>query len=396
MNDIVTTAEQAMKDKNWSEAIKLWQKISITLKDQTPPQVFALLAMSYRLNGKLEKADQIVCQAMQNFPENINILKEYIEIAKLMNNWLKVKDGIFKLRTQIKKSAANHFLSIPTSKLSTDHVKNIYWHFNNDHPDSDRNYHPEIMLKAAKFGYFNWPLKYCEYITGKSVLDVGCGCGLHSLGYIVAGARQYVGIDPTIKMDDDSVKNKNGSRKKGGILPRVQFGWTPRQINQLVPRAEFVQGTFEDSLINDKFDLITMITVTEHLMNIEEVFEGCKKRLKKTGLFIFYHHNYYCWNGHHQAPKRVMDIDWNDEKQKRFIDWNHLKLDSETKTFLSTRLNMIRLDELKKITQKYFTIIKWNEKFNDFSRLTPKILKKWFEYSKRELSVHGVLCIARH
>lgn len=262
------------------------------------------------------------------------------------------------------------------------------------------NFRSDMALRAAKFGYFKWPIKIREYVRGKRVLDVGCGAGTDSIGFITLGAREYVGIDPGMKLDNDTVKNKNGERLRGGLTPKESFGWTPRDISLAFSNISFFRGTFEQLRAQKdfvKFDLIVMHTVTEHLMRIEEVFAGCASVLADNGTLIYFHHNFYCWNGHHMAPKRIQDIDSGDPEQRKYMDWNHILFDPPEGHYFGRGLNRIRLDDLSRLTEKYFIIQKWEERRDGeehLARLTEEIRDRLSEYSLRELMTNKVFCIA--
>lgn len=268
------------------------------------------------------------------------------------------------------------------------------------HPHGDEGASPfriDIATRAAQFGYFKWPVEIRNYIQGRRILDVGCGKGTDSLGFITLGAREYVGIDKGLKLDSDVVKNKRGSSLSGGMLPKETFGWTPNEINAAIPQISFFRGTFEELKAKENFkpfDLILMYTVTEHLIQIDEVFAGCAELLAKRGKFIYYHHNFYSWNGHHMAPKTPKHIDPDDPEQQKYVDWNHVLFDPPEGHLFHWGLNRIRLDELMAVTEKHFTIKEWREKRDDFGRMTEEIRHRLSAFPERELTTAKVFCVA--
>lgn len=259
------------------------------------------------------------------------------------------------------------------------------------------SYRADMAVKAARFGYFRWPVSIRKFVRGSRVLDVGCGAGIDSIGFVTLGARSYVGIDPGMKLDDDVVKNKHGRRLKGGLKPKESFGWTPREISAAFPQISFFKGAFEELRAAEdfqRFDLIAMHTVTEHLIGIHDVFASCAAMLADGGTFIFMHDNFYGWKGHHMAPKRVEDIDENDPEQRKYVDWNHILFDPPEGHYFRRGLNRIRLDDLRALTEKYFVIQEWRETQNDFGRLTDEIRQRLSDYSERELTTSMVYCVA--
>jgi SAM-dependent methyltransferase len=255
-----------------------------------------------------------------------------------------------------------------------------------------------IFRRAAELGYFRWPARLREQIAGKSVLDVGCGAGTHGLGFIAFGAGSYLGLDPGMKLDADVTKDKHGAKLPGGQTPKTSFGRTPREISQAVPRIRFLRGTFEDIEAThelQEFDTIILLNVTEHLLAIGKVFEGCAKHLAPGGMLLFNHDNFYSWKGHHMSPKKPEFYQSNNPDHQLYVDWNHLEFDPPEGHYFRRALNRIRLDDLRSLTEQHFEIEEWDELVNDFGRLTPEILQRHPQYSKRELEVANVLCTAR-
>ena len=250
---------------------------------------------------------------------------------------------------------------------------------------------PQLIAKAVKFNYLAWPRKIITHIHGQDVLDVGCGTGIHSIGYVVAGVKSYTGLDPKIDFTNDRSKNLRTRHWE-------RFGWTPNDIMQQIPHVNFISGTFENIAPQDNFDMVVLHNVTEHLLNIEEVFDGIAQRLRPGGRLLYNHHNFYAWNGHHQPPKTVHDIDPDDPFQRELIDWKHVAtFDCQTDA-LSKKLNKIRIKELKLLTQKFFKIEQWSEvpikPENGLFRFTDEILRAHPRFTKTELLTQHVFCIA--
>ena len=122
-----------------------------------------------------------------------------------------------------------------------------------------------ILRQMENFGYGSWPKKVGRYVKGREVLDIGCGRGLHGIGYLKQGARSYLGVDPGIDLDSDLAKNQRTKQWIG-------FGWTSRDLMQAIPGFRLMPGSVEDLDADAQFDVVVMHTVTEHLMNIENVF----------------------------------------------------------------------------------------------------------------------------
>jgi len=93
------------------------------------------------------------------------------------------------------------------SKEDPEMAFKTYFIFNGTSLTDFLNCRPAIISKAVEFGYLKWPIKIADYVKGKDILDVGCGMGTHSIGYILTGAKSYTGMDPKLKLDRLIVKN---------------------------------------------------------------------------------------------------------------------------------------------------------------------------------------------
>jgi len=267
-----------------------------------------------------------------------------------------------------------------------------YYLFNGRGRDSKRNFNRDMIRRAVEFDYLSWPRRIAKDVQGRDVLDVGCGTGLHAIGFLVVGVKTYTGMDPILDWNSDVSKNLRTRTKE-------HFGWTPAQVEQRLPRVQLISGTFEQVAPEKTFDIAVLHNVTEHLINIEEVFEGVWQRLRPDGMILYNHHNYYCWNGHHQPPKFVDEIDPDAPVQRKFLDWNHLELDPETEALLSRKLNRIRLDEIRALTERYFEVDSWQEipsgPDRGAGRLTDEIRRRFPQCTDRDFTTQNVLCRAR-
>ena len=91
-----------------------------------------------------------------------------------------------------------------------------------------------------------------------------------------------------------------------------------------VPSVRYGRWRVAELPAGDRFDVIFMRNVTEHLVAIEEVFSEVRARLRPGGRIIYRHHNYACWNGHHQKPRTTAEIDPEDRAHASYLDWAHL------------------------------------------------------------------------
>jgi len=263
---------------------------------------------------------------------------------------------------------------------------------NSGRDENIRDIDPALTARAVEFNYLSWPRKILSHVWNKDLLDVGCGTGLHAVGYVVAGVKSYTGLDPKIDMTNDTGRNLRARQWQS-------FGWTPADITKQIGNVDYISGTFEEMAPELTYDIVVLHNVTEHLDNLEDVFRGIVGRLRPDGVLLYNHHNFYCWNGHHLMPKSIHDIDMDDPHQCTRIDWKHLERSYKDGNESYDGLNMIRLDDLKSLTRKYFQIETWkevpskaeqgSERFND------SIPARYPEYEKREFLVQHAFCVAK-
>lgn len=277
-------------------------------------------------------------------------------------------------------------------KASAALTRRAFWTNNQDKPWRARSFHPEILEKAYQYGYMSWANKMQEHVRGRSVLDVGCGPGLHGFGYLAAGSSSYLGLDPIINLNRDRVKNMAAKSAK------MPFGWTPAELAELVEPWEVRPTAIEDLPQERCFDVAVMHNVTEHLQNIESVFQAIALRLKPGGKLVYNHHNFYCWNGHHLPPKTVSAIDLSDPAQVEMVDWGHVEYDPAPEHYIARGLNRIRLDDIIALTETYFDIETSEEKpsrpENGLGRLTDAQRDRYPYLTDRDFETQNLLCIA--
>lgn len=259
-----------------------------------------------------------------------------------------------------------------------------------------RSYDPHLIEISSEFGYITWPRRIQEHVRGRSVIDVGCGFGGFGVGFLVAGASSYLGLDPAMDMDSTKARNKR-------VRAWADMGITPREIAKTLPAIRLVRGKSEDLAFDEQFDTVSLHNVTEHLMEPDRVLAGLVPLCHPGTSVVFHHHNFYCWNGHHEAPVQPAQLDLTSPDHRRIHDWRHIDLvpDLPPDHMYLTQLNRIRLDELRAITEKHFEIQRWDEIPSSpatLARLTPEILDRVRQtipdLTERDLSVNAVLCVA--
>jgi SAM-dependent methyltransferase len=179
---------------------------------------------------------------------------------------------------------------------------------------------------------------------------------------------------------------------------KMPFGWTPAELSDMFEPWEVRPSAVEDLPEDRVYDLAVMHNVTEHLQNIESVFEAIAKRLKPGGKLLYNHHNFYSWNGHHLPPKRVEAIDLSVPEQVEMVDWGHVEYDPDPQHYIARGLNRIRLDDLIALTERLFDIEVSEEKLSrpetGLGRLTKEIRQRYPYLTDRDFETQNLLCIA--
>ena len=276
---------------------------------------------------------------------------------------------------------------------SLDATLSAFWRNNKGQPWRAKAMQPAVLERAYDYGYMAFAAKIQDYVRGKTVLDVGCGPGLHGLGYLTAGATGYLGLDPIIKLDKDRVKNLSRNSEK------MPFGWSPSALSEMIEPWQVQAEPLQSLPESDLFDFAVMHNVTEHLLQIEDVFAAIAKRLKPNGVLLYNHHNFYSWNGHHLPPKKVSAIRADEPDQAAMMDWGHVGYEPEPEHYIARGLNRIKLDDILALTAKYFDIVTADEVLSrpetGLGRLTDTVRQRHPDLTDRDFETQNLFCVAR-
>ncbi|WP_183094027.1 methyltransferase domain-containing protein [Nocardioides stalactiti] len=360
--------------------------------------------------GRLDDAEATVREGLAVEPDNKvfpqlldsiaaahGVAEAFKHVAVIDNGYLRARRSGPTARMVKAAQALAAFAPGPDWPRDAEQAKIAYFRNATDIKRALRNYDPHLIDVSVRFDYVAWPKRIQEYVRGKSVLDVGCGFGGFGVGFLIAGASSYAGLDPAMDLDSTRAKNKR-------VRQWDDMGVTPRQIQEALPAIRLFQSSSEDKSFDETFDTIALHNVTEHLMQLEEVFAGLVRLCKPDTNVVFHHHNYYCWNGHHMAPNQPAQLKPDDAKQQTLYDWRHVwaKDQLPESSYVFSNLNQVRLDELRTIVEKYFDIVRWDEIPSSkptLDRLTPEIMDNVRgvipDIEERELTVNAVLGVAR-
>jgi SAM-dependent methyltransferase len=253
--------------------------------------------------------------------------------------------------------------------------------------------HLPLFMCLVEMGYNDRISELIDFdISGRHVMDLGCGNGYYGPIYLLWGAAQYTGCDYKLSPDAPMTRDFRTWNLKNVHVRPSELSMKFRG------RIRLYQGDWTRLKPDAQFDVVAMYLVTEHLVDIESAFAWAHRHLRQGGKLVYLHHNYYCWNGHHQIPRTVHEIDVSSEEQKKYMDWNHLRYRPEPDEYVASKLNRIRLDTLQSLTDAFFEIEKWDEKESDEhqgkGRLTSQLLSSFPQYTGRDLLTQSVRCVA--
>ena len=248
------------------------------------------------------------------------------------------------------------------------------------------------VQQTLELGYLRWPKALAPWCQGKDVVDVGCGMGLHGLGFLLEGARSYTGVDPLIKPKSGVLKSLHSGK-------RLDCGWTPEMLMERIDRFRMIRGISNELEGRRLFDVATLHNATEHLTDLAGVFASVARLLRPGGRLIFSHHNWFSWNGHHQEPKTIGRLDLTNPVQPRFADWAHLDGTHPPDHYVMTKLNRLRLEEVRAITGQHFEIelerTTPSTPNQGAGRLTGAIHARHPDLTAADFTTQSLFCVAR-
>jgi len=404
-------ARIALKERTPKVAIRYLEAISNT---QPPPfQPMLLLGRSYEQLGDIERAQRFFEQALAIRPgapgarrglDRTNAAFEGRKIRKVFEDTLaridqNIETGQNDLAMEEAKTFSAHAALLRKLPWYDDacYAKVAHFAFSKNIDAALKNYHPALIAMSVEYGYLTWPRRIHDIIINKSVLDVGCGFGGYGTGFLAAGARTYTGLDPAMDLDSTSAKNKR-------LRERNTMPMTPREIMAITPDITLFQGKSEDISHDRHFEVISLHNVTEHLMDIETVFQGFLPLMTPETRIVFLHHHFFGWNGHHQAPVHPKDFNIENKKHGKYADWAHVINGAgyPEDDYIKVGLNQITLASIRELTYQYFDVLQWDEKSakqDVLNRLTPDIIDAALQarpgITVDDLKLHTVFCVAR-
>lgn len=251
-----------------------------------------------------------------------------------------------------------------------------------------------MLDETIRQGYLEWPFRISPWLSGAHICDIGCGNSLHAIGFLFCGAASYTGFDPALARRGSLLKDKRGVY---GRLEASEF--SPEAIQRRIPCVHFVPSRFAYDPGREKFDVVTMHNVTEHIPDLDALFMDIRASLRPGGWLLFAHPSFTAWSGHHMKPRQISEIVPDDPAQSAFIDWNHLVERDDWPNSVRHGQNRIRLHDLFRTVGRHFRIECWTERDSrekeGACRLTPEIEAAHPDYTRQDFLVKTVFVAAQ-
>ena len=100
-------------------------------------------------------------------------------------------------------------------------------------------------FRKAVFERYTITFEQAGHVTGKKILDVGCGSGVYSVDFARRGARRVVGIDLSTNM--------------------LELARQEAEQHGVADRCEFIQADFLELDLEDRFDISIAMGVFDYV-----------------------------------------------------------------------------------------------------------------------------------
>ena len=100
-------------------------------------------------------------------------------------------------------------------------------------------------LRKAVFERYDITFEQAGDVTGKKILDVGCGSGVYAVDFARRGARRVVGVDFSGNM--------------------LELAREEAERHRVADRCEFIQADFLELELEDKFDISIAMGVFDYV-----------------------------------------------------------------------------------------------------------------------------------
>lgn len=253
--------------------------------------------------------------------------------------------------------------------------------------------------------FFSNLLNYVGDVSGKDILDVGCGKSFWLTLLLHNNGANVTGIDTEVVQPGFSLNKYLNIFKKNGLERAVRtFIWEQVFARPYYKKLEAIYGKslnfdgisllpISNSKIDfpeNSFDLVVSHEVFEHIKDISSILDELKRVMKPDAMTYIYIHNYTSLSGGHHIAWKYPDT----EPSAKVPPWDHLR-DNEYPDIPSW-LNKMRENEYREEFEKKFDIIDWISTEKEGIDLLSKPLRQELKnYSEKELLTKGFIVVAK-
>lgn len=239
-------------------------------------------------------------------------------------------------------------------------------------------------------------------VTGKRMLDVGCGQHYpetllyHNDGNQITGIDlDVVGVGPSLRKYA-AIARQNGFKRAAKSLVRelafdpLYYGELERLYGRKLARsvdlraADAARLPFEA----DSFDLVVSTNAFEHIEDLDGAVGEVARVLKPGGLAHIDIHLYTSLSGGHH-------LEWTfpaREQARRVPPWDHLRANHHAVDYY---LNRARWNDYRASFERHLVIVAWLPGRREGERfLTPAVRAELAAYSDDELLTRNIIVVA--
>jgi SAM-dependent methyltransferase len=242
-----------------------------------------------------------------------------------------------------------------------------------------------------------------EPVTGKRMLDIGCGQHYpetllyYNDGNPITGIDlDVVGVGPSVRKYSAIVR-RNGLKRAAKSLVRelvfdpIYFGELDRLYGRKLGRgvdlhtADAAAMPFRGS----QFDIVVSTNAFEHIENLDGAVSEIARVLKPGALAHIDIHMFTSLSGGHH-----LEWTWPDRDQKRSAPpWDHLRQNAYPVAYY---LNRQRRAAYRACFERHLAIVAWLPGRREGERyLTPQVRAELSAYSEDELLTRNIIVVAR-
>ncbi len=242
-------------------------------------------------------------------------------------------------------------------------------------------------------------------LTGRAVLDIGCGKSYWLSLLAAADGAKVIGVDTEL------VENRRGLAKYRHL---IKVNGVERALRTAAWDVLFANGYYQElarsmgkplphervelhvydgkhfPMRDQSVDLAVSHEVFEHIADVEAVLADLARVLRPGGRIYIYIHSFTSLSGGHHIAWKHPDA----RPSKVVAPWDHLR--ERRHVHIPSWLNGLREHEYRAMFEETFEIDEWRPVAEEGRELlTPEIRSELAQYSERELLTKGFIVRGR-